>query len=518
MGEKKKKDWNVQFFSDYDTVRRYLRPISYGCFAPRDIAKLLGSHASSYSHTIQHLRECLPDGSLMDIDELLSAKEQRVQILGDSYRTSSTPFAETYYLRTLSENEIYFYLHLPRFLSLEELTPTDRQSAKIRGRINGRAPGRSSQKKETASDETSADFDAVSWIPTYQLHLPPEEKDPGTRAQMADDAKQPYWDKPNGFDTRSIQGYLEELVRRGYLCHTGKKGKPSYQVTEDVLAGLSTAELATLRFAVDFYREISPLQVPGYFLSSQLGWRTGQPEIERPFQIVGGDPRRIIDDDIIYKVLQAIELDEEIEFLYREPTWRESRDAKKTADQASEAQEWDKEYFYWKRKYPGLAEIFRRDHPRPEVDEHYRHAFPAAITIDDLAGGRQQLIDVHGNAYRLEDIRNVRPHTRNDAPPLKARKPSERKLEFLLHARDDAHEEALCRSVQHHLGDVTVTREADHILHCTMRCGNDLLRQLPLLRQYLPFIEILATDPNARDLRRRMKDSIEEALAHYEEG
>ena len=73
MGEKKKKDWNVQFFSDYDTVRRYLRPISYGCFAPRDIAKLLGSHASSYSHTIQHLRECLPDGSLMDIDELLSA-------------------------------------------------------------------------------------------------------------------------------------------------------------------------------------------------------------------------------------------------------------------------------------------------------------------------------------------------------------------------------------------------------------------------------------------------------------
>ena len=57
MGEKKKKDWNVQFFSDYDTVRRYLRPISYGCFAPRDIAKLLGSHASSYSHTIQHLRE-----------------------------------------------------------------------------------------------------------------------------------------------------------------------------------------------------------------------------------------------------------------------------------------------------------------------------------------------------------------------------------------------------------------------------------------------------------------------------
>lgn len=518
MGEKKKKDWNVQFFSDYDTVRRYLRPISYGCFAPRDIAKLLGSHASSYSHTIQHLRECLPDGSLMDIDELLSAKEQRVQILGDSYRTARTPFAETYYLRTLSENEIYFYLHLPRFLCLADLTPADRQSAKIRSRVNGRKPGRTSQKNGASSDEASADFDAASWIPSYQLHLPPEEKDPSDRSKMADEAERPYWDKPNGFDTRSIQGYLEELVQRGYLCRTGKKEKPSYQVTEDVLSGLSSEDVAALRFAVDFYREISPLQVPGYFLSSQLGWRAGQPEIERPFQIVGGDPRRIIDDDIIYKVLQAIELDEEIEFLYRDLTWRESRDAKKTAKQNREAQAWDKEYSRWKREDPDFAETFRREHPRPEVDEHYRHAHPAAIVIDDLAGGRQQLLDAHGNAYRLEDIRNVRLHTRNDVPPLKTWKPSERRLEFLLHARDDAHEEALCRSVQHHLGDVAVAREANHVLHCTMRCGNDLLRQLPLLRQYLPYIEILATDSNARNLRRRMKESIEEALAHYEEG
>lgn len=516
MEGKKKKDWNVQFFSDYDTIRRYLRPISYGCFAPRDIAKLLGSHASSYSHTIQHLRECLPDGSVMDIEDLLDAKDQRMQILGDSYRTSKTPFAETYYLRTLSENEIYFYLHLPRFLSLEDLTPTDRQSAKIRSRINGKKPGRTNQKKEEPSD--TAEFDAAEWVPPYQLHLPPDEKDPDARAEIAENAELPYWDKPNGFDTRSIQGYLEELVRRGYLCRSGKKERPSYHVTEDVLAGISMEDLAALRFAVDFYREISPIQVPGYFLSSQIGWRTDQPEMNRPFQIVGGDPRRIIDDDIIYKVLQAIELDEEIEFLYRDPTWRENRDAKKTAKQKSEAQEWDNEYSRWKKEDPDLAEIFQREHPRPEVDEHYRHLHPAAIAIDDLAGGRQQLIDMHGNAYRLEDIRNVRPHLRDDAPPQKAWEPSERTLEFLLHAQDDVHEEALCRSMQHHLGDVTVAREADHVLHCTMQCGNDLLRQLPLLRQYLPFIEILATDPNARNLRRRMKEDIEEALAHYEDG
>lgn len=489
MASSSSDSWNVQFFDTYDTIRRYLRPVSYGCFAPRDVYELLGSRASSYSHVIQHLRECLPDGSLRDIDGLLGPKNQRVQIAGDSYRMRPDPFAETYLLHSLKTYDVFLLLHLLRYLRVPR-TPKERQPAKIVRRINGEA---ARLKKAKADESAPADFDAAVWTPSYSLGARLGEK---------------------GIDTRSVQSALETLAAAGYVRREGTETRPGYAVADDVLQALDARETQALRFAVDFYKERAPLQAPGFFLSATLGCRCGRPEEElRPFQFVGGDARRIIDDDIVYKILQARERHEDIAFLYRDPQWQ-PRDDKRLEEQQTLAELWGDALIEQKRRAPGRAAAYRQAHPRPHVRRRYVECRPVAIRIDDLAGGRQQLVDNKGRAYRLEDIRSVRPRRaqeRSSAPP-----PATRALTFLLHARDAAHADALCRSVQHHLRAVAITREAGCVLRCTMRCPKDLRKELPLLREYLPYIEILATDAAARDLRRRMKESIEEALRNYE--
>lgn len=519
------KGWSQQFWGDYGALRRTLRSFSYGFLTAEDAAKLLGGSASTQKQRLKQIRSTLPEERQFDEDELqqLDApgrkkRRQRLHLKGDAYAGGGNFLAETYFWSTLQEYEIFYGIQLLRILPEKRDLPKGRPLPKKRNRDDSLT---ATQIAHSLADVLSARFEASA---------------------QADDAA------GDLFHPNTIFQHLERLKQHGYVVEQRQHGERRFSRARDVLWDpAKTPDAArkgeTLRFAVDFLKNILPLAAPGFLLSATLAARYGslrttgtQPDAwqrllrtPRPFLFLGRDLRRILDDDVAYQLLLARERGQEVRFRYERPDW-EALAGAQTAT----------------REHPlVLRGATHAKPPRHGKVTPYRRAQPQAIIVDDLTGGRQQLVDADGNAYRLEGVYDVQvvpsppadgtTTDAQDAEPAKnatntknegGRKTPQKQLQakasapqgriaFRLHARDAAHAQALARSVRHHLLDVRVKTLSDTLLACTMTCPADLRRQLPLLRTYLPYLEIVGKDAASVALRRRMRESIEEALANY---
>ena len=71
----------------------------------------------------------------------------------------------------------------------------------------------------------------------------------------------------------------------------------------DIFKELTKSQVRELYFAVDFYKNIALLKVPGFYLSSLLEAKFNLDKPNRfPFQYVNTDFRRILDEEIVYSI------------------------------------------------------------------------------------------------------------------------------------------------------------------------------------------------------------------------
>ena len=269
---------------------------------------------------------------------------------------------------------------------------------------------------------------------------------------------------------KTIDAKLKQLVAYGLIQ---QKKRDCYCLTEDVLKNLPKKQIQELYFAVAFYKNIAMLEVPGFFFSALLEARYSLTHDTRlPFQLVNFDLRRILDDHTAYALLRAKELGKKVSFHYHEPGSRK----------------------------------------RSRV---FAHINPEAILFNDLNGSRQQLLDVRGQTYRLENISNIRYEEMPDHPQRFRPKTPRREIRLCFHCETAARADELKRSLSSHLPQVRYFSADGYDFLCTIEGVRDEKKYIPLIRQYLPEVEVLSQEHSR--LRQYMRESIEEALKNYGE-
>lgn len=282
-----------------------------------------------------------------------------------------------------------------------------------------------------------------------------------------------YDDKGNpvSVTTKTISTKLNHLIALGLVRQNKQK---LYCLTKDTLQRLSIEQIKELYFATAFYKNIAMLEVPGFFLTALLEARYDlTPDTHLPFQMMNLDLRRILDDHTAYELLRAKELGKKVSFDYHELS------------------------------------------PKNDDNRTISHVNPEAILFNDLSGSRQLLLDVRGQTYRLENISDIHYEEMPDHPQKFHSKAPRREIRLHFHCQTAAHADALRRSLSSHLPQVRFSPAAGHDFRCTIEGVRDEKKYVPLIRQYLPEVEVLSQEHSR--LRQYMRESIEEALKNYGE-
>lgn len=99
------------------------------------------------------------------------------------------------------------------------------------------------------------------------------------------------------------------------------KNKSYYQLADNILDQLTAKELLELYNAVSFFTNVSPLSVPGYYLANTISQymenkKVACPEKNLFWQYRFCNYSKIVDDEVIYIILQAIENKKSLKISY----------------------------------------------------------------------------------------------------------------------------------------------------------------------------------------------------------
>lgn len=251
MTKGKKDNWIVQFQGDFETLRRFLRPVSYGCFTPEEICTNLNIKPSRYRQLADLCRDVVP-GDILD-----SEKDHHLQFSGS--RAHSQNFLTTFYaLKSLTQTDIYCYLVILSLLNKDK----DRLSAAA---IHNRC-----------------------------------EDNPGYPSCVFNGKKK--------ISYNTLKKHLQELCQLGLVKEVtlnGRKNK-KYELADDPFSSLSRSEAQELQDAIDFYQHAALLSVPGCYLSRLLHYRYDLPERKLPCRFQNANFSRVLDEETAWQWLQAI--------------------------------------------------------------------------------------------------------------------------------------------------------------------------------------------------------------------
>lgn len=440
-------NWNEQFIDDYEKLRRFLRPASYGCFSRKDICQQLDIANRRYQQLLKDCKDILPEDFFKSDGMKL---HRRPALNGDMYHTNDNFLAKTYFLKSFSEKDIYLDLSLLQILQYQFLHCESDVSLNAKEILQ-------------LLEQTAASFSFP-----YAARI----------------------------SERTVQKHLEYLSTIGFIFKADKTSEPRYQIVTNILEELTTKQLKKLLWAVAFYRNLDYLAVPGYYLTASLEHILQKPDSVRfPFLYQNYDIRRIIDDDLAYRLMQAIQYNKDeqnnkvvvLSFDYLDPAKKDNRS--------------------WKKE-------IAKD--------------PVALITDDLAGSRQRLrvenLDFtprkSNKTYRLDGMRNVKitveSRERVDLISQSKKPPSPQyeTLTIKFHYKTLAQKKNLQTRIRYilPLSKSIFEDVSDDIFSCELSIPTDHRSILPLLRSFLPFIEIPKEE---NDLYHRMSDQIKEALKNY---
>ena len=421
MAGKKSRGWN-KYIADYDKLRMFLRYISYGCYHKQYLAHHLGQSVRSYEDNWARVRVFLPEDRLQAVRQ---GHREIHSLKGDTYHSAFNDLARTYAIKSLTASAAFTILCLLQVFS------------------------------DHAVNEKDASFLDETTLLQYEL-VPTDRPFP---AQIEDISRS------------TLHRYLSDLTAQGLLERREESGRYSYRLAPDILAGLSTKEISTLLAAIAFYRNISLLGMPGYFLEQSL--RTQYPDVscgEIPCQFKHMTITRILDDDVLYCLACCIVQHRAVHFTYR---------SKNVS------------------------------------------AIPLRL-VTDFEAGRQYLMAIRkrrtisrnftiAQLYRIDLMQEVRPaRTVRKQPAITP--PERHALQLAFHYDAARERDHLIYRIREHEPEAAIYDAGNGTLHVTLEVVDEL-KLMPWLRTFYPFVRVEQDGP--AHLSERMKRDIEEALDHY---
>lgn len=247
---------------DYECYRSFLRNIMVYGYRSREEYAELGISGRSYDNYKRVLLDCIDNGF---ISERYEGKEKILGFNSDLYNSSSNFLIDTYFNKGLKKSTAGCMLILLILKNAKEHI--------------------------SANDISNALHD----LPNLDL----------------DD----FLSEP------SIRRCLDQLEMYGYVKSKAKGNKKLYGLSVNFLDELTFEELEKLYSAISFYSNTSLLSVPGYYLAKTIedyvhaahNRAIAKRDI---WQYRSQNYSRIVDDEIIFTILKAIQNDSSITFEY----------------------------------------------------------------------------------------------------------------------------------------------------------------------------------------------------------
>lgn len=244
----------------YERCRNFIRSITIYSYRSRQDYKEIGIKERTYDDFKRIILDCIDQGF---IEESFSGKEKRIRFNADMYKSSYNYLVNTYFIKSLPNNAFY-YIFILQILS---------------------------------------------------------EGDSRLINEIEDAIYEENEDKQLDISTSALYRALCELTDSGLLKTTKVKNKIYYQLADNILDQLTAKELHELYNAVSFFTNVSLLSVPGYYLANTISQylesqRTACPEKNSLWQYRFCNYSKIVDDEVIYIILQAIENKKSLKISY----------------------------------------------------------------------------------------------------------------------------------------------------------------------------------------------------------
>lgn len=120
-------------------------------------------------------------------------------------------------------------------------------------------------------------------------------------------------------DRATLRNHLNKMVSEGYLENKFFKNKRVYYLANQPFANLSTSELIQLAYCIEFYKDISNIKIPAYYLMSTVKQQLSRHGVEwnrNDFIFKHNFRHYILDEEVLNATLLAIMNESSISFSY----------------------------------------------------------------------------------------------------------------------------------------------------------------------------------------------------------
>lgn len=422
-----------KYISNYSGLRTLLQFLSYGCYHKAYYKQHYHLSARTYEDNLARVRLFLPK------DKLHESRHQRhiiSSIRGDTYYSSENYLVYSYRVKNLLPNTAFYYILLlqlfattPRPLSLNEL-----------------------------------------WEhPAFSCPLP---------KGMVSDIEDSIGLR---LDESTLRRSLKELEELGFLSTTKRGREITYKISDNPLSNLSPEEVTTLYYAIAFYKNAALLSVPGYFLEDTLcSMYSDLARNNVPCQFKDNSFARILDDELIDMILDAIQKGKNLRFFY---------------------------------------------HNRRSKERSSEYVVRPCRIVTDYLGGSRQYLEAFGHVIhkkrlqplllridRIQSMRLVASSIQTLTPmPIKK---NHNTLSLRFSFDTPFLEHRLRQAVLDRFPKASLTSSENGTFLCTIEV-TDIRKYYPWLRTFFPHVEILPESTGYA--RQKITDDIEEALKNYGE-
>ena len=407
--QKQTKPSYIKTIKLYERCRNFIRSITIYSYRSRQDYKEIGIKERTYDDFKRIILDCIDQGF---IEENFNGKEKHIRFNADMYKSSYNYLVNTYFIKSLPNNAFYYILILQILSEGDSLLINEIEDAIYQG-----------------NDDKQLDI-----------------------------------------STSALYRALCELTESGLLQTTREKNKIYYQLADNILDQLTAKELQELYTAVSFFTNVSLLSVPGYYLANTISQYlesqgTACPEKNSLWQYRFCNYSKIVDDEVIYIILQALENKKALRISYGKN----------------------------RKSIPLVPEALSTDYPY----------------------GRTYLHTTEHATYKVENITKIQTIDKLGQIPRKAKKPAAKKLDliFTFKATDDEREvTAIKHRLQNEAAWMHCTELDKEHYHYTATV-QDAFSFIPWIRSFHKYVSLGCETDTA--IKERLEKDKREALQNY---
>ena len=257
-----------KYIGDYDTLRPFLRYLSYGCHHKQYFQKHYGINARTYEDNLFRIRFFLPENMLLTQRQ---GHREIHTIKGDSYYSAHNFLHVTYQIKSCKPETVFYLLTILQIVENSDMPLSEQE--------------------------------------IYNFRLIPEGNHYPDLLPLQDDDL--------GISSSTFKRYLRTLSALGLIKCNKHHSPKSYAAIANPLALLTPEEITELRYAIHYYMSIAPMSLPGYQLDTALQIMYSQPPMYKPLcQFKHNRIVRTLDDCVIQEIITAIEQEQYLTFSY----------------------------------------------------------------------------------------------------------------------------------------------------------------------------------------------------------